>query len=246
MAKKQRLDTLLTTQGLTSSRSRAQALIMAGQVLVNGEPKDKAGFMVPDDAEITVRGQDMPYVSRGGLKLEGALSALDLSVKDLVCLDVGASTGGFTDCLLQQGASRVVAIDVGYGQFAWKLRQDSRVHLMERTNIRHVIPEDMPCQPELAVIDVSFISLRLVVPVVLDLLAPQCRIVPMIKPQFEVGKGEVGKKGVVRDPAQHAKVLDELQEFFHGLGVLCGDPVPAPIQGPKGNQEFFFLLSRSA
>ena len=245
MAKKQRLDILMTELGLAPSRTRAQALILSGQVLVNDAPQDKAGAMVPPDANITVRGQDMPYVSRGGLKLEGALDQLGLSVEGLDCIDVGASTGGFTDCLLQRGACRVIAVDVGYGQFAWKLRQDDRVFVMERTNIRRVVPEDLPWKPELAVIDVSFISLKIVVPVLLELMAPHCRIIPMIKPQFEVGKGEVGKNGVVKDPAKHAKVLEDMEAFFQRLGLECQGPAPSPILGPKGNKEFFFLLTRN-
>ncbi|MBI9074458.1 MAG: TlyA family RNA methyltransferase [Desulfatibacillum sp.] len=245
MAKKQRLDTLVTELGLAPSRTRAQALILSGQVLVDDVPHDKAGAMISPESTITVRGQDMPYVSRGGLKLEGALDQLGLSVEGLACMDVGASTGGFTDCLLQRGAAKAIAIDVGYGQFAWKLRQDSRVHVMERTNVRHVTPQDLPWTPELAVIDVSFISLKIVIPVLLDLLAPYCRIIPMVKPQFEVGKGEVGKNGVVKDPEKHAMVLESMQEFFQNLGLECIGPAPSPILGPKGNKEFFFLLTRN-
>lgn len=239
---KKRLDTLIKELGLAQSRSKAQALILAGSVLVDGVLQDKAGFMAPSKARVTLKGQDMPYVGRGGVKLEGAMSEFGLLVKDLVCLDVGASTGGFTDCLLQHNAKKVIAIDVGYGQLAWKLRQDPRVFVMERTNIRHVEPQDLPEVPDLAVIDVSFISLKIVVPVVLKLLAPHGRIMAMVKPQFEVGKGEVGKKGVVRDPKKHTQVLDNMETFFTGLGLDCKGPVLSPILGPKGNKEFFFLL----
>ena len=214
MAKKQRLDTLVTELGLAPSRTRAQALILSGQVLVDDVPQDKAGAMVSPEATISVRGQDMPYVSRGGLKLEGALDQLNLSVEGLDCIDVGASTGGFTDCLLQRKAARVIAIDVGYGQFAWKLRQDSRVHVMERTNIRHVKPEDLPWPPELAVIDVSFISLKIVIPVLLSLMAPFCGLFPWSNPSLRLAKGRWVKTGWLKTRKNTQKCLRTCRPFF--------------------------------
>lgn len=241
MAKK-RLDCLLVEKGLAPSRQRAQALIMAGQVLVDSAPGRKAGDMVPEEAAIIVKGGDLPYVSRGGLKLEAALDAFAVDPAGLFCLDVGASTGGFTDCLLQRGARAVLAVDVGYGQFAWKLRQDPRVTLFERTNIRHLDPGLMPEPARLAVIDVSFISLTLVLPRVKELLAPGGLIIPLVKPQFEVGKGLVGKKGVVRDPVLHEKVLCGIIEFSRNLGFACKGPVESPIVGPEGNKEFLLCL----
>jgi 23S rRNA (cytidine1920-2'-O)/16S rRNA (cytidine1409-2'-O)-methyltransferase len=241
---RQRLDVLLTERGLTSSRERARALIMAGSVRVDGRVVDKPGAPVPANSAITVLAADLPYVSRGGLKLEGALSGFGLSVAGLTCLDVGASTGGFTDCLLQHGAARVTAVDVGYGQMAWRLRQDSRVHVVERTNIRYMPAELLTEAVDLVTVDTSFISLRIVVPAVLKFLKPAGCILPLVKPQFEVGKGEVGKGGVVSDPAQHARVLDELKHFFEGLDLECSAAIPSPIEGPKGNREFFFLLRR--
>jgi len=185
----------------------------------------------------------MPYVSRGGLKLEAALDAFGVDPKGLFCLDVGASTGGFTDCLLSRGARAVLAVDVGYGQFAWKLRQDPRVTLMERTNIRHFEKDRMPEPAELAVIDVSFISLALVLPKVAELLAPGGRVIPLVKPQFEVGKGLVGKKGVVRDPVLHIQVLDSIMNFAQKIGFTCLGPVESPILGPEGNKEFLLCLA---
>jgi 23S rRNA (cytidine1920-2'-O)/16S rRNA (cytidine1409-2'-O)-methyltransferase len=241
---RQRLDVLLTERGLAPSRERARAVIMAGGVQVDGKLVDKPGAPVAPDCAIAILAPDLPYVSRGGLKLEGALAAFGLSVSGLACLDVGASTGGCTDCLLQHGAAQVTAVDVGYGQLAWRLRQDPRVVVVERTNIRYMPAERLPAAVDLVTIDASFISLRIVVPAVLKFLKPAGRILPLVKPQFEVGKGEVGKGGVVSDPAQHARVLDELKRFFEGLGLDCSEPVPSPIDGPKGNREFFFLLRR--
>ncbi len=241
---KKRLDVLIFERGLAESREKAQRLVLAGQVRLNGQTARKAGHRFAADVSIEIAERPR-FVSRGGDKLEAAFSAFDIDVDETVCIDVGASTGGFTDCLLQHGAKKVIAVDVGYGQLAWKLRQDPRVFVMERTNIRHVEPGDLPMVPDLAVIDVSFISLKLVVPVVLKLLASKCRIVAMVKPQFEVGKGQVGKKGVVRDPAKHIEVLDNMKGAFIDMGLSCQGPCQSPITGPKGNKEFFFLLSRN-
>jgi len=217
-------------------------MIMAGKVLVNNRPVDKAGFLVGRNDGIELKGKDIPYVSRGGLKLEGALQSLALSPTGLVCLDVGASTGGFTDCLLQNGAARIYAVDVGYGQLAWKLRQDPRVAVIERTNIRHMQTDAIPESVDLATIDVSFISLKIVVPAVAGFLKNGARILALIKPQFEVGKNQVGKGGVVRDANLHTRVIQGLTAFFVKLGFLCESVIPSPILGPKGNREFFILL----
>ena len=211
-----RLDCLLVERGLAESREQAQALILAGAVLVGDRPADKAGSPVPADAEIRIRGEENPYVSRGGLKLRGALDTFGISVRGLVALDVGASTGGFTDCLLQAGAAKVYAVDVGYGQLAWKLREDPRVVCIERTNIRHYDGGGITDGIDIAVIDASFISLRLVIPPVLRLIKDGAIVLALVKPQFEVGKGEVGKRGVVRDPALHERVLAEMDIVLPG------------------------------
>jgi 23S rRNA (cytidine1920-2'-O)/16S rRNA (cytidine1409-2'-O)-methyltransferase len=238
----QRIDLLLVEQQLAESRQRAQALILAGKVYVNGRLVDKAGAKVPAEAVLSVRGGQMPYVSRGGLKLEAALEHFHIDVSGLTCLDVGASTGGFTDCLLQHGASKVQCVDVGYGQFAWKLRQDPRVKLFERTNIRYLKADALPCPVDLATIDVSFISLRIVVPAVLKFLRPDGDIMALIKPQFEAGKGAVGKGGVVRDPRQHEAIIKNLILFFRDMDLDSRGLVPSPVLGPKGNREFLILL----
>jgi 23S rRNA (cytidine1920-2'-O)/16S rRNA (cytidine1409-2'-O)-methyltransferase len=240
--KKRRLDHLLVDKGLIASRQRAQAMIMAGAVLVNDQPVVKAGKLISPQDNIELRGQDMPFASRGGLKLEGALNALQLDVANKTCLDVGASTGGFTDCLLQHGAQHVYAVDVGYGQLAWKLRQDPRVVAIERTNIRKMPSDALPHPVDLVTIDVSFISLKIVVPAVLKYLKKDARILALIKPQFEVGKNQVGKGGVVRDPALHNEVIEQLKEFFAKIGLLSEAVVPSTVLGPKGNREFFVLL----
>ncbi len=229
-------------RGLVKSRQRARALIMAGKVLVSKNLVDKPGTMVPSDAEISLKGEDMVYVSRGGLKLEGALKGLNLDVTDRICLDVGASTGGFTDCLLRHGARNVFAVDVGYGQLAWKLRQDPRVMVIERTNIRHMSADALPCAVDLATVDVSFISLKIVVPAIAEFLAKDAQILALIKPQFEVGKGQVGKGGVVKDHALHQQVIRELTEFFTARGFTYQSLIESPVLGPKGNREFFVLL----
>jgi 23S rRNA (cytidine1920-2'-O)/16S rRNA (cytidine1409-2'-O)-methyltransferase len=217
-------------------------MILAGKILVNSRPADKAGILVGHADRIELKGGDIPYVSRGGLKLEGALQTLEMDVGGRICLDVGASTGGFTDCLLQHGAERVYAVDVGYGQLAWKLRQDSRVVVIERTNIRYLPAEALNEAVDLATIDVSFISLKIVVPAVTVFLKPAGRILALIKPQFEVGKNHVGKGGVVRDENLHTQVIRDLSLFFNEKKILCEKMVPSPILGPKGNREFFILL----
>ncbi len=243
--KKQRLDLLVVEKGIAQSRQRAQALIMAGQILVNDAPVDKPGTPVAIDATIVNRADDAAYVSRGGAKLAHAIKTFSLDVSGLRCLDVGASTGGFTDCLLQNGAAHVTAVDVGYGQLAWQLRQDPRVTVIERTNIRYMSESDLPCPFDRITIDVSFISLKIVVPVVRDFLAPGGKIVALIKPQFEAGKHQVGKGGVVRDPALHESIIENLKTFFQSCGLACGPVTPSPIQGPKGNTEFIILLYTS-
>jgi 23S rRNA (cytidine1920-2'-O)/16S rRNA (cytidine1409-2'-O)-methyltransferase len=240
--KKQRLDLLLVDKGLAPSRQRARAMIMAGKILVNNQPAAKAGTLVAREDPIELKGEDIPYVSRGGLKLEGAMNELSLHIADCTCLDVGASTGGFTDCLLQNGAARVYAVDVGYGQLAWKLRQDPRVVVIERTNIRHMPVEAIPEAVDIATIDVSFISLKIVVPAVMAFVKEEGFILALIKPQFEVGKDQVGKGGVVRDPKLHDRVIEDLSSFFTGTGLLCENVIPSSILGPKGNREFFILL----
>ena len=211
--KKKRLDVLLFEKGMVPSRERAKAIIMSGIVYVNNQKADKAGMSIPEDAEIEIRGKTNSFVSRGGLKIEKALTYFQIDPKDLCAMDIGASTGGFTDCLLTRGARKVYSIDVGYGQLAWKLRQDPRVVCMERTNIRKVTPDMLEDVPEFAVIDVSFISLKLVLPVVAQLLNEHGRIACLIKPQFEAGKGKVGKKGVVREPEIHLDVLNAFIEM---------------------------------
>jgi 23S rRNA (cytidine1920-2'-O)/16S rRNA (cytidine1409-2'-O)-methyltransferase len=239
---KRRLDVALVDKGLVSSRQRARALIMAGKILVNRLPAVKAGMLISADDSIELKGGDIPYVSRGGLKLEGALNELSLSIPGCTCLDVGASTGGFTDCLLQNGAVRVYAVDVGYGQMAWKLRQDPRVVVIERTNIRQMPPKMIPEAVDVATVDVSFISLKIVVPAIRSFLKSDGFILALIKPQFEVGKDQVGKGGVVRDSKLHDEVIAELSAFFASNGFACLNVIPSPILGPKGNREFFILL----
>lgn len=241
---KDRLDKILLERGYCSSRTRAQALIMSGNVLVADSVCDKAGTRVKIDAEIRVRGQELAYVSRGGLKLEHALKAFALEVQGRVAVDVGASTGGFTDCLLQYGVSRIYAVDVGYGQLAWKLREDSRVFNMERTNIRDLSCGTLDPSPDLAVIDASFISLAKVLPPTLEVLQPEADIVALVKPQFEVGKGNVGKGGIVRDPALHQMVIDKVGECAVVLGLEAVDTCQSPVLGAKGNREFLMHLAR--
>jgi 23S rRNA (cytidine1920-2'-O)/16S rRNA (cytidine1409-2'-O)-methyltransferase len=242
--KRERLDKLLVDRGTVASRERARRLVMAGAVRVGDRVVDKPGTLVALDAPIAVAGDDIPYVSRGGLKLAAALDAFHTEVAHRVVLDVGASTGGFTDCVLQRGARAVIAVDVGYGQLAWSLRQDPRVTLLERTNVRRLDAAALPTTPDLAVIDVSFISLRLVLPVVAGLLAPGGDVLALVKPQFEVGKGQVGSGGVVRDPALHAAAVTSVRECALGLGLAVLGECASPILGPKGNREFFLALRR--
>ena len=243
MKHKERLDVLLTQKGLCDSRSRAQALIMSGEVYVNGLKCDKAGTAVEVEAQIEVRGNACPYVSRGGLKLEKALRDFGVNPAGFVCSDSGASTGGFTDCLLQKGAKKVFAIDVGYGQLAWSIRTDERVVCMERTNIRYVKPEDLGEPLDLSVVDVSFISLRIVLPAIKSLLKPTGQIVCLIKPQFEAGKDKVGKKGVVRDAAVHEEVLNGFLSLAAELELTVRNLTFSPVKGPEGNIEFLGHLS---
>jgi 23S rRNA (cytidine1920-2'-O)/16S rRNA (cytidine1409-2'-O)-methyltransferase len=243
MSSKQRLDKLMVERGMTPSRERAQALIMAGQVVVGEHTVDKAGQQVPVDADIRIKGEILPFVSRGGLKLQRALEQFAVDVKGVVAIDVGASTGGFTDCLLQAGAEKVFAVDVGYGQLAWSLRQDPRVVSMEKTNIRNLLPEQLAQVPELAVIDASFISLSKVLPPTVKLLRPGGRIIALIKPQFEVGRGEVGKGGIVRDPAAHEKAIEGVKQTALAMGLSVISTCDSPISGADGNREFLILLS---
>ncbi len=240
---KKRLDTLLVERGLAPSREQGRRLIMAGQVRVAGQVMDKPGRRVPADAPIVVQGR-MPYVSRGGLKLAAALERFRLDVRGWTVADVGASTGGFTDCLLQHGASRVYAIDVGYGQLAWSLRQDPRVVVMERTNARYLT--HLPEPVDLVTLDASFISLRLLLPVAAGWLRPNGLLLPLIKPQFEAGRRQIGKGGVVRDPAVHRQVLRGLLTWAHQQGWALRGLVPSPLRGPAGNVEFLALLAPDA
>ncbi|MFC1798620.1 TlyA family RNA methyltransferase [Thermodesulfobacteriota bacterium] len=240
--KKQRLDLLLLETKDIHSRQRVRALIMAGKVRVDDRIIDKPGTLISQDSVVHLIEDDHPYVSRGGLKLEKALQAFHLNPTGLFCLDVGASTGGFTDCLLQHGATHVFAVDVGYGQMAWKLRNDSRVTVIERSNIRYLPDDALPCRVDIVTIDVSFISLKIVVPAVLKFLNPSAAILALVKPQFEVGRNKVGKGGVVRDAALHDEVISELTRFFHDTGLSYQALVPSPIFGPKGNREFIMFL----
>lgn len=239
---KQRLDKLLVERGLVPSREKAQALIMAGQVVVGDHAVDKSGHQVPVDAEIRIKGDVLPFVSRGGLKLRKALDQFGIDVCGLVAIDVGASTGGFTDCLLQAGVLKVFAVDVGHGQLAWKLQQDLRVINIEKTNIRYLTPDKLGETPDLAVIDASFISLAKVLPATVALIKPGGRIIALIKPQFEVGKGEVGKGGIVRDPAAHQKVIEDVSRTAQAMGLKVADLCESPITGADGNREFLILL----
>lgn len=242
----ERLDKLVVERGLTSSRERAQALILAAKILVNGHPATKPGQRVPTDCSTVLAGDDIPFVSRGGLKLEHAFQTFDLRAAGLVAMDVGASTGGFTDCLLQHGAARVYAVDVGYGQFAWKLRQDPRVVVLERRNIRTLPRELIPEPIQFAVMDTSFISLRLVIPAVLPFLDTEAALVALIKPQFEAGRAQVGKGGVIRDPDVHEEVCRTVAAYCEGLGLVVQGITPSPILGPKGNREFLLYALKSS
>ena len=243
---KERVDKLLVDRDLADTRERAQKLVMAGLVFTGTVRVDKPGARLAADVPLEVRGEEHPFVSRGGLKLAAALDALALDVRGMTALDVGASTGGFTDCLLQRGARRVYAVDVGYGQLAWRLRGDARVSSLERTNIRHVEASRFPEPLDLATIDTAFISLRLVLPAVAALLPAGRRILALVKPQFEVGHGRVGKGGVVRDAALHAEVLAGLQDFAARSGLGVDALLVSPVLGPAGNREFFLALRTGA
>jgi 23S rRNA (cytidine1920-2'-O)/16S rRNA (cytidine1409-2'-O)-methyltransferase len=244
--KRERLDTLLVERGQVASRERARRLVMAGAVRVGDAVVDKPSALVDREACIDVDETADRFVSRGGLKLEAALDLFHTQVEGTVVLDVGASTGGFTDCVLRRGARAVHAVDVGYGQFAWSLRNEPRVTLRERTNIRNLSPQDFPEAPSLAVVDVSFISLRLVLPVVAACVSPGGEIITLVKPQFEVGKGRVGKGGVVRDPQLQAEVVDRIRACGIEIGLHCVASCESPILGPKGNREFFLDFHKPA
>jgi len=245
MADKQRIDVLLVEKGLCESREKAKALIMAGQVFVDGQKCDKAGETVDISKTPEIRGETLKYVSRGGLKLEKAMKEFPISLQGKTCMDIGASTGGFTDCMLQNGAKKVFSVDVGYGQFAWKLRNDERVVNMERTNIRYVTPNDIGTLLDFASIDVSFISLKLVLPVAYNLLADDGEIVALIKPQFEAGREQVGKKGVVRDIKVHYSVVESVLEFASSINFDILGLSYSPIKGPEGNIEYLVHLKKS-
>ena len=244
MKLKKRLDVLLVDQGYADSRTKAQAIIMSGQVYVEGQRADKPGTAFEESVAIEVRGATCPYVSRGGLKLERALLDFGVDPTGYICSDSGASTGGFTDCLLQQGASKVFAIDVGYGQLDWRIRSDPRVVVMERTNVRYVTPEQLGEPLDLSVVDVSFISLRIVLPVIKTFLKPNSgQVICLIKPQFEAGKEKVGKKGVVRDPQTHKDVLDDFVKTARNLDFKILGITHSPVKGPEGNIEFLAHLT---
>lgn len=241
---KERLDVLLVQRGMAPSREKAKAMIMEGNVYVNDQKEDKAGASFDTEVPIEVRGNTLAYVSRGGLKLEKAMKHFDLTLDGAVCMDIGASTGGFTDCMLQNGAAKVFAVDVGYGQFAWKLRQDPRVVCMEKTNIRYVTPEDIGEPLDFASVDVSFISLTKVLTPARELLRDGAQMVCLIKPQFEAGREKVGKKGVVRDPKVHLEVIDAVLAFAQGIGFSVLDLEFSPIKGPEGNIEYLVHLRK--
>jgi 23S rRNA (cytidine1920-2'-O)/16S rRNA (cytidine1409-2'-O)-methyltransferase len=243
MKVKKRLDVLLTERGHADTRTKAQAIIMSGLVYVDGQKADKPGVSYEESVDIEVRSGSCPYVSRGGLKLEKALRDFGVKPEGYVCSDSGASTGGFTDCLLQQGAKKVFAIDVGYGQLDWKIRSDPRVVVMERTNVRYVTPEQLGEPLDLSVIDVSFISLKIVLPVIKTFLKPTGQVLCLIKPQFEAGKDKVGKKGVVREPETHKEVLDGFVELANSLDFKILGLTFSPVKGPEGNIEFLGHLT---
>ncbi|SHJ23513.1 TlyA family RNA methyltransferase [Hespellia stercorisuis] len=242
---KERLDILLVQRNLAASREKAKAIIMSGNVYVDGQKEDKAGTNFPVEAQIEVRGHTLPYVSRGGLKLEKAIAEFDVSVQDKVCTDVGSSTGGFTDCMLQNGARKVFAIDVGRGQLDWKLRQDERVVCMEKTNIRYVTPEDIGEPIDFSSIDVSFISLTKVLIPIRNYLVDDGEIVALIKPQFEAGREKVGKKGVVRERSTHHEVIEKVTSYAQSIGFAVLNIAFSPIKGPEGNIEYLVHLKKA-
>lgn len=243
MPNQPRLDIYLTQNGHAPSRSKAQGMIMAGLIKINGLVVSKAGHRVPEGADVEVKGPEHPYVSRGGLKLAGALDKFGLDPGGMNCLDVGASTGGFTDCLLQRGAAKVTAVDVGYGQLDWKLRNDSRVEVLERINVRHIADDLAPGPFDLITMDVSFISLTLIIPPLFSRMAPGGCLLPMVKPQFEAGKDKVGAGGVVRDESTRMQAVKKIKAVLTGAGLRVKDPYPSPIKGPAGNQEYFLLAT---
>lgn len=245
MIEKKRLDCLLLDLGLAESREKAKAMIMLGNVYVNNQKFDKPGTMLPIDTKVEIRGGKMPYVSRGGWKLEKALSVFPIDLKGKIAMDIGASTGGFTDCMLQNGAKKVYSIDVGYGQLAWKLRTDPRVVNLERTNVRYITPEQVPDKVDFFSVDVSFISLCLVLPPARVLMAENAQAVCLIKPQFEAGRGKVGKKGVVRDKGVHIEVIDKIVHFVLENGFSILGLTYSPIKGPEGNIEYLIFLQKS-
>ena len=244
MKEKERLDVLLVNRGLAPSREKAKALIMAGQVFVDNEREDKAGSVFPSTVQIEIHGDTLKYVSRGGLKLEKAMAEFPIDLTGKICMDIGASTGGFTDCMLQNSAAKVYAVDVGYGQFAWKLRQDERVVCMEKTNIRYVTPEDIDDVLDFASVDVSFISLSKVLPAAFLLLKDKGEMVCLIKPQFEAGREKVGKKGVVRDPKVHLEVIENVLGFATANGFSVLGLSYSPVKGPEGNIEYLVHLRK--
>jgi 23S rRNA (cytidine1920-2'-O)/16S rRNA (cytidine1409-2'-O)-methyltransferase len=241
---KERLDVLLVSRGLAESREKAKAIIMSGNVYVDGQKEDKAGTSFNDKVNIEVRGNTLKYVSRGGLKLEKAMANFDVTLEGKICMDVGSSTGGFTDCMLQNGAVRVYAVDVGHGQLAWKLRNDERVVCMEKTNIRYVTPDDIPDKIQFSSIDVSFISLTKVLGPVKELLSDDGQIVCLIKPQFEAGREKVGKHGVVRDKAVHLEVINKVIEYAVSIGFEVLNLEFSPVKGPEGNIEYLLHLQK--
>lgn len=242
---KERLDILLVKRGLAPSREKAKTMIMEGNVFVENQREDKAGTSIPENAKIEIKGNTLKYVSRGGLKLEKAMNHFDIELQNKVCMDIGASTGGFTDCMLQNGASKVYAVDVGYGQFAWKLRTDERVVCMEKTNIRYVTPEDIGESLDFASVDVSFISLSKVLPAARELLKDGGEMVCLIKPQFEAGREKVGKKGVVRDRAVHEEVIRTVMDYASSIDFYPLALDFSPVKGPEGNIEYLLFLSKN-
>lgn len=244
MAEKKRLDTVVVDLGFAETRSKASAIIMSGEIYVNGQKETKAGYSVKDTDKIEFKGKKMPFVSRGGYKLEKAMKTFPITLTNCICMDIGASTGGFTDCMLQCGANKVYAIDVGYGQLAWKLRTDERVINLERTNFRYLTKETVTDEIDFASIDVSFISLKKILPVLFDFLKENGKTVALIKPQFEAGKDKVGKKGVVRDVNTHKEVISEIVNFAYETGFSVLGLDFSPIRGPEGNIEYLVYLSK--
>ncbi len=242
MKRKERLDILVVEKKLAKSREHAKAMIMAGKVLVDGIPKDKAGLKISPDSKISVKGDNLPFVSRGGIKLDHAIKNIPVNIKDMICLDIGASTGGFTDCLLQNGAKKVYAVDVGYGQLAWSLRQDKRVEVIERTNIRYMDFNTIGEKVDIITIDTSFISLKLVIPAAEKFMKKGTKVLALIKPQFEAGKERIGKGGIVRDENLRQDIINEIKSFFKQRGYDTGQIIESPIKGAKGNIEFIIFL----